>query len=456
MTTTNKNIYQIFHLGGEKTVTGSCHILSIKKGPNIMIDCGLPQGNDKAIPFEKSQIKVKDIDFLFITHAHLDHIGRIPELIEKGFKGEIICTHPTKKIMVPMLKDAMGFSEKTSNQISKLEQTINDISWGFEYNEYFSLKNGVKFKLSNAGHILGSCFIKFEIPHTKNKKISIIFSGDLGNKCTPLLPDPDKPDNCDLLILESTYGNRVHEQREQRIENLGQILTKALKDKGKVFVPAFSLGRTQEFIYELDRLFSDKTLQDKFPELTHKIPVFIDSPLGLEITKIYSSLNEFFDKEAKNLLNSGDNPLDFKGLYCVDNFESHKKLTMIKGPAIIIAGSGMCNGGRILNHLEFNLDKKENDIFFIGYQANGTPGNDIIKYSKHPNGYVKINNHKIFIKAKVHNLSGYSAHADKTFLVEWVKSMEIKPKTVKLVHGDNSARNELSNTFKKIGYKIIN
>lgn len=455
MTTKNKNIYKIHHLGGETTVTGSCHILAIKNGPNIMVDCGQTQGNDKSIPFEKSPVKIKDLDFLFITHAHLDHIGRIPELIEKGFKGEIISTHPTKKIMMPMLKDAMGFTNKSEKEIAKLQKTIDEITWGFEYNQNFNLSKGIKFKLSNAGHILGSCFIKFEIPVSSNKKTSIIFSGDLGSTNTPLLPDPDKPDNCELLILESTYGNKNHEKREERIENLGQILTKALKDNGKVFVPAFSLGRTQELIYELDRIFTDKTLQEKFPELKKRIPVFIDSPLGLEITKIYSSLNEFFDKEAKALLNSGDNPLDFKGLYCVDNFESHKKLTMINGPAIIIAGSGMCTGGRILNHLELNIDKKENDIFFIGYQAKGTLGQKIIKYSKRSNGYVRINREKVYIKSKVYNLVGYSAHADKNFLIKWVESMDKKPGAIKLVHGDNSARKELGYTFKKMGYEVI-
>jgi metallo-beta-lactamase family protein len=311
------------HIGAENTVTGSCHLMQLHNGINIMVDCGLSMGKDNVKSFSEMPLKVSEIHYLFVTHAHIDHIGRIPELIDEGFCGEIICSHGTKALLDPMLKDALSFTKKIENEKIILLKKLDDLSWGFEYGELFSLKKGIKFKLNNAGHILGSCFIKFEIPIYQNKIFSVIFSGDLGNTDTPILPDPDKPDSCDLLILESTYGDRNHKNRTERVEQLGVILKKALRDNGKVYIPAFALGRTQELIYEIDRLFSDNLINKT-------IPVFIDTPLGLKITKIYSSLNEFWDREAWELQNSGDHPIDFDHLYAVENYKHHKKLLEIE------------------------------------------------------------------------------------------------------------------------------
>ena len=266
--------FKLIHLGGENTVTGSCHLLQAN-GLNIMVDCGLAQGNDVVLPMESWPVKPSEVDYLFLTHAHIDHIGRVPDLIEAGFSGEIICSHPTKALLIPMLQDAMGFSDRSEKKVDILLRTIDELSWGFEYNEVFSLKKGIKFKLGCAGHILGSCFVWFKFPIEAGGDYTVIFSGDLGAKDTPILPDPDRPDSCDLLVLESTYGDRNHEGRKSRIEVLRKVLGRALDDGGFVYIPAFSLGRTQELIYELDRIGT-------------KVPVFIDSPLGLEITKIYS------------------------------------------------------------------------------------------------------------------------------------------------------------------------
>ncbi|RLC18728.1 MAG: hypothetical protein DRI57_08050 [Deltaproteobacteria bacterium] len=208
---------EIIHIGAEHEVTGSCHLLRAN-GLNIMTDCGIAQGRD---------VKPKDVDYLFLTHVHIDHIGRIPELIQKGFAGEIITTHPTKALLSPMLEDAMGFSDMTAHTKTQLLKTIDDLSWGFEYREKFDLKKCITFQLGKAGHILGSCFV-----HIDTGDMSVIFSGDLGVKDTPILPDPDIPDPCDILILESTYGDRLHEPRTERIQRLGNILTKALSDNG--------------------------------------------------------------------------------------------------------------------------------------------------------------------------------------------------------------------------------
>ncbi len=439
---------QLTHLGAKDCVTGSCHLIQIDpdKGLsdskscssiNILVDCGKAYGHDPELPFDRFPVQPSKINYLFLTHAHIDHIGRVPELIDAGFKGDIICTHATKALLIPMLHDAMSFSGRNNKDISRLEKMIDDLSWGFELYETFSLKKGITFKMCNAGHILGSCFILFEFPahmvslsdnsspHSGNKysdkcsdKYRVLFSGDLGCTDTPILPDPDPPDSCDLLIMESTYGDRNHTGRKNRVAVLKKFLRKALADDGIVYIPAFSLGRTQELIYELDRIGI-------------KIPVFIDSPLGLKITQIYLSLENFWDKEAKKLKSQGDNPIDFKNLYAVEKYRDHKRLLDVKGPAIIIAGSGMCTGGRIVDHLKHGLDDPANDIFFVGYQSKGTPGRRMIEK-------------KIPVKAGIHNLTGYSAHADQNMLVNWVKSMPKPPKEIHLVHGEPHAKHALA------------
>jgi len=501
----------IIHLGGENTVTGSCHLLQAN-GLNIMVDCGLAQGNDSVLRMESWPVKPSEIDYLFLTHAHIDHIGRVPELVLKGFKGEIITSHATKMLLIPMLQDAMGFTDMTSDAVAKMSEVIDDLSWGFEYREKFQLKKGIKFRLGCAGHILGSCWIQFDI----SDQMTVVFSGDLGAKDTPILCDPDVPDGCDLLILESTYGDKNHEERGDRIKRLGEILLRAITDGGKVFIPAFSLGRTQELIYEMDRLFSDPQItqinadyekelaakrhisrknnglatdppQYDLPELPmyhlpelqgrrgrhghtrtenfharkieeiedqkaeFNIPVFIDSPLGLEITKIYSGLSEYWDKEAKHILRQGDHPINFDHLYAVESHRDHLKLCDMDGEAVIIAGSGMCTGGRILKHLKAGITDRKNDVFFVGYQAKGTPGRDILKYSKRPGGYVVLDGEKFDINARVHQLTGYSAHADQKGLIEWVASMPEKPGRIKLVHGEAVAREAL---YRELGKRF--
>ena len=284
----------INHLGAKNCVTGSCHLIQTQPGAahsiNILVDCGKAQGHDPELPFDQFPVPQKKIHYLFLTH---DHIDRVPDLIEAGFKGEIICTHATKTLLLPMHSPSRV---ETPDRRKKLEAAIDDLSWGFELYETFTLKKGISFTLYNASHILGSCFIRFTFPRhcptpqshlPKNPPTqhSVIFSGDLGCTNTPILPDPDVPPSCDFLILESTYGDRNHTRREHRIVTLEHLLEKALADNGIVYIPAFSLGRTQELIYELDRI---KT----------KVPVFIDSPLGLKITKIYADLEGFWDQEA--------------------------------------------------------------------------------------------------------------------------------------------------------------
>ena len=429
--------FKVYHLGAENCVTGSSQLLSAKD-IHILIDCGMVQGKDSHIPITSWPVRPDKIDYLFLTHAHIDHIGRLPELIDHGFDGEIITTHPTKALLGPMLQNALSFTDYSERDQDKLLSKIDELSWGFEFNEQFGLKKGLQFRLGRAGHILGSCFVQISSSH-----FSVVFSGDLGPKNTPILCEPDIPDPCDVLVLESTYGDRFHADRTKRIEQLGKILSQALSDNGKVYIPSFALGRSQELIYEMDRLFTDPHWQVRYPSLTKQIPVFIDSPLGTEITKIYSKLSPFWDKEARELLRRGDHPIDFDHLYIVESHHHHRKLLEMDGPAIIIAGSGMCHGGRIVNHLKQGLERSENDVLFVGYQAKGTPGRDIIKYSRYPSGYVRIEGERLDINAKIYQLSGYSAHADQADLVDWVRQIPEKPGKIKLVHGELNSQTAL-------------
>ena len=423
---------EVIHLGGKDTVTGSCHLLRIN-GLHILVDCGLVQGNDTAAPMESWPVKPSRVDFVILTHAHIDHMGRVPELVRRGFRGEILCSHPTRLLLQPMLRDALSFSDLEGKEAASLLETIDDLSWGFEYNEFFHLKKGVRFRLGRAGHILGSSFVKIE----DGSGWSVIFSGDLGARDTPLLPDPDKADGCDLLVLESTYGDRLHEDRRERVKRLGEVLEHCLSDGGKVFIPAFSLGRTQELLYELDRLSLDRKLG-----IGTRIPVCIDSPLGIEVTRIYAQSREYWDREAKEILRRGDDPLNFEALYGVLRFRDHLELLHMDGPAVIIAGSGMCTGGRIVNHLKGGLGDGRNDVLFVGYQAAGTPGRDLLRYGRQPGGYVELEGERFPIKAQVHVLGGYSAHADQAGLVEWARNMDGRPE-IRLVHGEERAREGL-------------
>jgi metallo-beta-lactamase family protein len=269
----------------------------------------------------------------------------------------------------------------------------------------------------------------------------VVFSGDLGSKDTPILCDPDISDPCDLLVLESTYGNRFHGDRTHRTERLGEILTRCLADSGKVFIPAFALGRTQELIYEMDRL--------NIAEKLH-VPVYIDSPLGLEITRLYHTLAPFWDQEAKALYAAGNHPLNFDNLHAVRNYEHHLDLVHEPGPMIILAGSGMCTGGRIVDHLKHSLGDPRNDLLFVGHQSGGTLGSDLLRYGTRPGGYVHIDGEQLDLRAKVHRLTGYSAHADQKGLVEWVKAMGEMPEEVRLVHGEAEGKKGMEKALESI------
>ena len=422
------------------------------RGHNLLVDCGLTQGRDASVPIENWPVKPAEVDFIFLTHAHIDHIGLLPTLVQKGFKGEIIASHPTIALISPMLEDAMLFEDLGASERKKITRTIDDLAWGFEFGDAFDLGKDVFFELGCAGHILGSCFIRLE---DRKSGSAVVFSGDLGNVDTPILNDPESAGRADVLFLESTYGDRRHGDRAHRMLRLAEVLDRALSNGGKVFIPAFSLGRTQEILYELDRIFSKTEYKTRFPHLAsdNRPPVFVDSPLALEITRIYSSLTEFWDGEATALLKAGDHPISFEQLYGVEKHVEHARLLEVKGPAVIIAGSGMCTGGRIVNHLAAGIEKPENDVVFVGYQAAGTPGRTIQGHAN-GSGTVSLNGKKSTIRAGVHTLSGYSAHADQKGLLDWVAQMPEKPGRIHLVHGEPNAQKALAAKLAERGYAV--
>jgi metallo-beta-lactamase family protein len=256
--------------------------------------------------------------------------------------------------------------------------------------------------------------------------------------------------------MECTYGDRIHEDRHLRVQRLGRLLARAVSDGGKVLIPAFALGRTQELIYEMDRLFSDPILRGQFPELNRRppIPVLLDTPLGLRLTEIYSRLSHYWDREARRLYHGGDHPLDFDHLYAVRNHEDHLRVLAMPGPAVIIAGSGMCTGGRIVNHLRSGLEDPRNDVLFVGYQAPGTTGAEILAAGRKGGGVVYLEGERVQLKARVQSLSGYSAHADQRGLMEWVQSMGRKPEKIKLVHGEPRPRSVFKQKLQALGYTV--
>jgi len=463
---------RIQHHGAVNGVTGSCHQLHIDKDNSILIDCGLFQGNEAeteneehlAINFDISTVKA-----LIITHCHIDHVGRIPYLLAAGFKGPIYATTATAALLPLVIEDALKVGVTRNRTIIKacLKRLKNQLV-PLEYKKWQSLEltnksnhqSKAKIKFQMAGHILGSAYVEVElspgIVQAKNHRV--VFSGDLGAPYAPLLPAPKSPYRADTLIIESTYGDKNHQNRKARTKNLQIIIEKAVKDNGVVLIPAFSIGRTQELLYELEKIIHQHKQNEKHKNsFWHSIDIIVDSPMAAKFTEQYQSFKDLWDKEAKKELKAGRHPLSFEQLYTVDSHQEHMQtveyLAKRNKPAIVIAASGMCSGGRVVNYLKQFLNDRTADILFVGYQAKGTLGCDIQKYGpkKHrTGGYVYIDDKKIIIKATAHTISGYSAHADQKGVLNFVKRMRIKPKHILLVHGDEEAKAILKEQYQKL------
>ncbi len=460
---------QITHHGGHLGVTGSCHELHFTDSRSVLIDCGMFQGQDaRGRDGMDIDFPIEHVQALILTHVHIDHIGRIPYLLDAGFNKPIYCTKPTAKLLPIMLEDAMRLGITRNRRVIKeflddLRRLIRPIPYG----KWTNLQTGkshelipssaegthheLEFRFQPAGHILGSAYVE-----TNYGDERYVFSGDLGSRCTPILNDPKSPERADVLVLESTYGDRMHEGRETRLHRLESILCETMQNQGITIIPAFSLGRTQELLYEINLIMEEIGHKTKCSMLK-QIDVIVDSPLALKLTDIYEQMREFWDEEAREVLTVDNQPLVFKNLVEIDRGGDHRAtlsyLQKSGKPAIIIAGSGMCTGGRVVNYLKAFLGRENTDVVFVGYQGIGTLGR-AIQNCQAGQGKVWIDHQEIEVKAKTYTLSGYSAHADQSDLLRFVQGIPVKPCEIRLVHGEAPAKAALAEQLRNLGYNV--
>nr|WP_215398002.1 MBL fold metallo-hydrolase [Rheinheimera oceanensis] len=447
---------QFIHHGAVDGVTGSCHEYRISDDYGLLIDCGLFQGAEVSSSGSASTPQITfalaHIRALIVTHVHIDHVGRIPYLLAAGFTGPIFCTTASATLLPLVLEDALKVGvTRDEALINAFLARVRRQLVPCEFKRWVALPvlegTGIKVRFQPAGHILGSAYIELSHNTPTKKAYKTVFSGDLGAPYAPLLPAPKPPYAADEVVIESTYGDRLHDNRRQRIKRLEQVLLHSLQDNGTVLFPAFSIGRTQELLYELEaiiyRLRGQKIHQNlRWDELQ----IIVDSPLAAKFTQAYTELKSCWDNEAKQRLRQGRHPLSFTQLHTIASHSQHldvvQFLARTKQPAIVIAASGMCEGGRVVNYLKALLQDSLHQVVFVGYQARGTLGATIQRFGPQ-GGYVEIDGQRINIGAEIITLSGYSAHADQAGLVNFVKRMQRKPKRVRIVHGDYNAKQAL-------------
>jgi metallo-beta-lactamase family protein len=441
------NPLNILHHGAVNGTTGSCHRLQLDADNAILIDCGLFQGAETTGGDESTrhqiEFRLDDVRALIVTHVHIDHIGRLPYLLAAGFRGPIICTMPSATLLPLVIEDALkvGFT-RDERLIKGALALIKSLTQPVDYGHWQTIIDHptapVHVRLQRAGHILGSAYAEIDVG-IGPKSQRMVFSGDLGAPHAPLLPAPKSPQRADTVVLESTYGNRNHEDRRTRRLRLKAAIDHAMKDGGTVLVPAFSIGRTQELLYELEGLIHSHPSW-------RELEVIIDSPLAARFNAAYVELKPWWDAEAHKRLRAGRHPLSFDNLYTVDSHEEHLKtvdyLSRSRRPAVVIAASGMVAGGRIVNYIKAMIEDPRHDILFVGYQAHGTPGRAIQQYGP-KGGYVDIDGKRFDIRAKVHSIGGYSAHAGQDDLINFIARMRKLPREVRLVHGDDEAKQTL-------------
>lgn len=454
---------QIIHHGAVSGVTGSCHQLIIDSENSLLVDCGLFQGAEISAGTNESQLTI-DFDIatvkaLLVSHCHIDHVGRIPYLLAAGFTGPIIATQATAALLPMVIEDALKVGVTRNRSIieacvQRLQQQLIAVPYKQWIRLPLSGANKTKIKFQPAGHILGSAYIEVDLSPVNSKAQRIVFSGDLGATYSPLLASPKSPYKADLVILESTYGDKEHQGRKLRSEALRKVLEKAIADNGVVIIPAFSIGRTQELLYELEQIVG-RSSAGKLSD----IEVIVDSPMAAKFTAYYQTFQRLWDNEARRRVKQGRQPLNFDRLYTVDSHQEHLAtidyLAKRQKPAIVIAASGMCMGGRVVNYLKRFLSEPTTDILFVGYQARGTAGRDIQRYANDDNGYVQFDGEKYLIKARVHTIFGYSAHADQTNLVNFIKRIRYRPQKVIIVHGDEEAKQALAEKLQTIVKEVL-
>ena len=441
---------KLSHHGGHDGVTGSCHQLTFDNGRSILVDCGLFQGADaKRHPNLEIEFPLDGVEALILTHVHIDHVGRLPYLLAAGYDGPIYCSEPTAVMLPLTMEDAIkiGFTRK-QRMIDAFQATVQSRLRPLRYNQWHEILPEVQIRLMPAGHILGSCYVEVEADGKRT-----VFSGDLGAPHAPLLKDPMPPEKADLLVLESTYGDKCHSGREERQQTLERVLRRTLDDKGVTIIPAFSLGRTQELLYEMNAIF-ERIQNSEGRSIMKSVDVIVDSPLASRFTDVYEELQPFWDEEAQQVLTYDDQPLVFENLTTIIDHEEHMStldyLDRTDLPAIVVAGSGMCTGGRVVNYLKRFIGKESADILFVGYQGFGTPGREI----QGGQDSVELDGQRYPIRAGVHTISGYSAHADQRNLLDFVTVMESPPGQVVLVHGEDEPKRILRDKLCELGINV--
>lgn len=434
----NESKLKLTFCSGAGTVTGSNFLLE-GNDKKFLIDCGLIQGEKFVddLNWQKFPYDASTIDILFITHSHIDHIGRIPKLISEGFQGRIVSTIPTKEITEIMLEDTSNLLSKEKelglDKIYTKENIRKAMSmWEvIDYGQKLNVDHGFQFSFKDAGHVLGSGML--EIIYNGKK---IVFTGDLGNSPSPILKNTDKLENVDYLIMESVYGDRNHERRDERLGRLRDVIIGNYRRKGVLMIPVFSLERTQELLYEINNLVE----RDSIP----KMPIFLDSPLAIRLTAVYHKYRKYFNDTATDIIAGGDDVFTFVGLDFTEETEESKAILRVPNPKIIMAGSGMSSGGRIIHHEKNYLPNKNNTILLIGYQSAGTLGRAIQDGAKK----IRIFGEDVYVKARIEKISGYSGHKDSDNLVDFVSNTSKTLKKVFLAMGEPRASMFLAQKLK--------
>ncbi|MGB9836515.1 MAG: MBL fold metallo-hydrolase RNA specificity domain-containing protein [Candidatus Saccharicenans sp.] len=433
-------------LGAAQQVTGSCYHLEAN-GSNFLVDCGLYQEREfLGRNWDPFPVPPTNLDFLLLTHAHLDHSGLIPKLVKEGFRGKILCTPPTAELLPIVLYDTAKLQEEDAQIKKKRHEkegrrgpypeiplyTTADVDRVLplvepvDYSQPINLSSQVSVIFHEAGHILGSSVVELQIKNDGQSR-KILFSGDLGQWNKPLVRDPETFAEADYVFLESTYGDRDHEHPEQVGERLAENVMRVYQRGGNLVIPTFAIERAQELMYHLNLLVRNR----KIPAL----PVFLDSPMAVSVTNVFNHYLKYLDEESRQLFASGQNPFAFPGLKLIQSFEDSKEIQSERGPAIIMAGSGMCTGGRIKQHLVNNIGRPESTILFVGYQARGTLGRQILD-GQSP---VRIYGQMYQVRATIDQIQGFSAHADRKQLLYWLSFFRQPPRKLFLVHGETEA-----------------
>jgi len=437
-------------MGAARTVTGSCYILEAA-GRRFAIDCGMHQGNAE-IEKRNWDVDIYDphaIEFMLMTHAHMDHSGLLPRLVQKGFRGKVYMTPPTRDLLRILLLDSAHIQEmeaqwKSRKRLRHGDENIiplytqKDAQAAFPlfsavtYGKAFSPSPGLSVTFRDAGHILGAAMVELAVLED-GAKSRVVFSGDIGRPAQLLIRDPEAIEEADFLFMESTYGNRDHKDEADSLNELAEAIAYSHARGEKVIIPAFAVGRTQEMIYSLHLLAKDG-------RLPADMPVFVDSPLAIQATEIFRKSPEFMDGETKALLANGEDPLNLPGLHYTLTTQESMEINGVRGPAVVISASGMANAGRIKHHLRHNLWREGASIVFVGFQAQGTTGRKIVDGAQK----VHIFNEEVAVRAKVFTINGFSAHAGQSQLLDWLGRFKTKGMRLFLIHGEYTAQQELA------------